>query len=260
MHLEPGGNARQCGADTLQRGDADGGGVFDALGLGVGLRHAGPVALEPVGLVRLVGFAGRVRVLQRAGELVPHRLRLGRSEYAFHGEPFGVQRPRGLHLVDRAVHQRLGERRFVGLVMAVAAIADDVEHDVGGEAHAELGRHAGAEHHRLGIVAVHVQDRHLDRFCHIGAVEAGIGVRGNRGEADLVVDHEMHRAAGAVADELAHGQRLVHQPLAGERRVAVHQDRHHRAAPLRVARLVLPRTHLADHHRIDRLKMRRVRL
>ena len=149
--------------------------------------------------------------------------------HAFHGQPFGVQRARGLHLVDRAIHQRLGECRFVGLVMAVAAIADDVQHDVGGEAHAELGRHAGAEHHRLGIVAVHVQDRHLDRFRHIGAVEAGIGVRGNRGEADLVVHHQMHGAAGAVADELAHRQRLVHQPLAGERRVAVHQDRHHRA-------------------------------
>ena len=39
----------------------------------------------------------------------------------------------------------------------------------------------------------------------------------------------MHGAAGAVADELAHRQRLVHQALAGERRVAVHQDAHHRA-------------------------------
>ena len=98
-----------------------------------------------------------------------------------------------------------------------------------GEAHAELGRHAGAEHHRLGVVAVDVQDRRLDRFRHVGAIEAGIGVRRHGGEADLVVDDDMHRAAGAVADELAHRQRLVHQALAGERGVAVHQDRHHRA-------------------------------
>ena len=144
--------------------------------------------------------------------------------------------------------------------MAVPAIADDVQHDVGGEAHAELRRHARTEHHRFRIVAVDVQDRRLDRLGHVGAIQAGIGVRRHGGEADLVVDHHVHGAAGAVADQLAHRQRLIHQALAGKRRVAVHQDRHHRAAPLRVARLVLPRPHLADHHRVDRFQVRRVGL
>ena len=144
--------------------------------------------------------------------------------------------------------------------MAVPAIADDVQHDVAGEAHAELGRHARAEHHRLRIIAVHVQDRRLDRLRHVGAIEAGIGVRRDSGEADLVVDDDVHGAAGAVADELAHRQRLVHQPWPGERRIAVHQDRHHRRTALRIAGFILARTHLADHDRIDRLQMRRVGL
>ena len=260
MHVEAGGHARQRHADLLQRRLADGGGLLLTFELGLRRMEAGPVALQPVRLVRLVGLRRLVGGLHRGLELVPHRLRLGGGHHALGGQPFGVKRARGLHAVDRAIHHRLGEGRLVGLVVAVPAIADDVQHDVGGEAHAEFGRHARAENHRLGVVAVDVQDRRLDRFRDIGAIEPGIGVRRHRGEADLVVDDQMDRAAGAVADELAHRQRLVHQALAGERRVAMHQDRHHRDAPLRVAGAVLPRAHLADHDRVHRLQMRRVGL
>ena len=260
MHLEAGGNAGQRRADALERFAADGGSVLDAFGFRVGLRHAGPVPFQPVGLVGLVGFAGGIRVFQSLRELVPHCLPFGRADHAFRDKPLGVQRARSLGLVDGAIHQRLGECRFVGLVVPVAAIADDVQHDVGGEAHAELCGHARAEDHCLRVVAVDVQDRCLDRLRHIGAIEAGIGMRRHRGEADLVVHHQMHSATGAVADELAHRQCLVHQALAGECRVAVHEDRHHRAAPLRISRLVLPRAHLADHHRIDGFQVRRVGL
>ena len=48
--------------------------------------------------------------------------------------------------------------------------------------------------------------------------------RGRRGrEADLVVDDDVHGAAGAVAAQLRQVQRLGDHALAGERRVAVHQ-------------------------------------
>jgi hypothetical protein len=45
--------------------------------------------------------------------------------------------------------------------VAEAAVAEDVEHHVLGEALAELGRHLGGEHHGLGIVPVHVEDGRL---------------------------------------------------------------------------------------------------
>ena len=144
--------------------------------------------------------------------------------------------------------------------MAVAAIADDVEHEVGGEFLAELGGHLGTPDDGLGVVAVHMQDRRLDRLGNVGAIQAGIGMCRDGGEADLVVDDDMHGAAGAVADELAHRQRLVDQALAGEGRVAMHQDAHHRASRPRVARHVLPRADLADDDGIDRLEMRGVGL
>ena len=49
---------------------------------------------------------------------------------------------------------------------------------------------------------------------------------GRRGEADLVVDDDVERAAGGVAVELAQVERLLHDALAGERGVAVDQQRH----------------------------------
>ena len=144
--------------------------------------------------------------------------------------------------------------------MAVAAVADDVQHDVTGEAHAEFGGHAGAEHHRFRVVPVHVQDRRLDRFRHIGAIETRVGVCRHRGEADLVVDDQVDRAAGAVADQLAHRQSFVDQSLPSEGRVAMHQNGHHGGPPLGVPSPVLARADLADDDGIDRFQVRRIGL
>ena len=107
----------------------------------------------------------------------------------------------------------------------------------------------------LGVVAVHVQDGRLHDLGDLRAVGAGARVGRQGGEADLVVDHEMDGAADAVAAEIAEIEALGHQPLTGERRVAVHQDRHHLAA-LGVAALVLLGACLAQHHGIDRLEVR----
>ena len=77
----------------------------------------------------------------------------------------GVQLARGLVRADVLVHQRLRRRRFVGLVVAMAAVADQVDDDVLAEPLAEVEGELGAEHHRFGVVAVHVQHRRAD---HLG--------------------------------------------------------------------------------------------
>ena len=43
---------------------------------------------------------------------------------------FGIDLARGGLLGDRAVHRGLGEGRLVALVVAVAAVAEDVHHHV----------------------------------------------------------------------------------------------------------------------------------
>ena len=76
---------------------------------------------------------------------------------------------------DRAVHQRLGEGRLVGLVVPVPAIAEQVDDDVLFELLAVFGGGAGDLDDRLGIVAVDVKDRRLDALCHIRRVGARPG-------------------------------------------------------------------------------------
>ena len=78
---------------------------------------------------------------------------------------------------DLLVHQRLGEHRLVALVVAVAAVAEHVDHDVALEVLAELGRDARDVDHRLGVVAVHVQDRRLHDLGDVGAVGRRSAIR-----------------------------------------------------------------------------------
>ncbi len=67
----------------------------------------------------------------------------------------------------------------------------------------------------------------------------------------------MYRAAGGERGKLGKRQRLVDEPLPGERSVAVHQHRHD-AAPLAVPEIPLLGAHDALDHRIDRFEMARI--
>ena len=80
-----------------------------------------------------------------------------------------------------------------------------------------------------------------------------------RREADLVVDDEVDRAAGAVALQTREAETLRHHALAGEGGVTVDQQRQHQRAFARLAAvLVLFGAHLAQHDGIDDLEVGRV--
>src|SRR3712207_7437960 len=70
------------------------------------------------------------------------------------------------------------------------------------------------------------------------------------GEADLVVDHDVDRPAGAVAAELGQVQGLGHHTLARERRVTVEEQREHRVRRTPVEHVLLDRksTRLNSSH------------
>ena len=74
--------------------------------------------------------------------------------------------------VDLGVHERLRVARVVALVVTVAAVADHVDDDVLVEPLAVRERQPGDAHARLGVVAVHVEDRRLDHLGDVGGVEA----------------------------------------------------------------------------------------
>ena len=154
-------------------------------------------------------------------------------------------------MADGLVHQRLGQRGGVLLVVAQLAEADDVEHDVALEFRAEVQRQLGGEHHGVGIVAVDVEHRGFDHLDHVGAIHRGARIaRIGRGEADLVVDDDVQRAARAVAARQREVQRFHHDALAGDGRVAVHQHRQHLLAFV-VAAALLAGADAALDHRVD---------
>ena len=66
----------------------------------------------------------------------------------------------------------------------------------------------------------------------------------------------MNRAAGAVAAQVGEAEALGDDALAGERRVAVDQQRQHRGALDVIVVLLLLGADLSQHHRIDDFEMR----
>ena len=163
------------------------------------MADARPFAVEPVGAVRAIGFASRELLLEEVAELGLHLIDLGLGEQPFLDEAVRVDLDHARMLGDPLIHQRLGEGRLVGLVMAVAAVAEHVDDHRLAEALAELGGDLGDVNHGFRIVAVHVEDRRIDHLGDVGRVGRGAREAGRRGEADLIVDDEMDRAAGAVA-------------------------------------------------------------
>ena len=159
-----------------------------------------------------------------------HRLHIGLGQRAFGDQLGRIELQRGRMILDRPVHQRLGEGRLVGLVVAEAAIADHVDHDVLVEQLAEFGGDARAMHHRFRIVAIHMEDRRLHHQRHVGGIGRGARVDRRGGEADLVVDDEMDGAAGAETLGAGHGETFRHHALAGEGGIAVDQQRQHAGA------------------------------
>lgn len=140
-------------------------------------------------------------------------------------EGLGVQGADGALRLDEVVHERLRHRGVVALVVAASAVADEVDDDVAVELLAVRERQVGDAGHGLRVVAVHVEDRRLDRLRHVGRVHRRASGLRRRGEPDLVVDDEVHGAAGAVATQLRHLQGLDDDALARHRGVAVHEHR-----------------------------------
>ena len=139
--------------------------------------------------------------------------------------------------------------------MAELAETDDVDHHVLAELHAVFECELRGQHHRLGVVAVDVQHRRLHALDDVGAIQRGAQVtRVRGGKADLVVDDQVHRAAGGVATGLRQRQGFLIDTLTAERGVAVHQHGQYLATG-GVAATVHARTHRAFDHRIDNFKV-----
>jgi len=74
------------------------------------------------------------------------------------------------------------------------------------------------------------------------------------GKADLVIDHDMDRAAGAMPLEAREAKAFRHHALPGKGRIAMQQNGQNLGA-LGIVRLILLGADLAQHHRVYRFEM-----
>ena len=219
--------------------------------------QAGPPPLQPVRLVRFVLRRRLERLLQLLAHLGRHAIHLPGGQHPLADQLLGVDLSRRRLPGDGPVHDRLGERGLVRLVVPEPSIAEHVDDDIALELLAEFGGDAGDVHRRFRIVAIDMEDRRLNHLGDVRGVRRGPGVGRAGGETDLVVDDEMNGAADPVALQLGEPETLRGEPLAGDRRVAVKQDPHHLIA-LSISALRLFRPDLAEDDRIDGFQVRRV--
>ena len=160
--------------------------------------------------------------------------------------------------LDQLVHLRLRQRWLIAFVVTVPAVAKHVDDHIFVKLLAEVVRQPRRAHARLGIVTIHVEDRRLHRLGHVGGVRRRARRFRPGGEADLIVDHDVHCPASAVAFQLRQVQRLRDDALPGESGVAVNEKRKDLHAFAIVGQLLLGAGHSFDD-RIDRFEMARIR-
>ena len=224
VHGEAVGDRQQLLVERLQ-----------ALGRDRGLDLRRGRAVELVAARRLLGVGRGQLLLELAvarGEAVPDLLRdrvgLLLGEHPALDELAGVDLADGDLLLDLGRHLGLRVRGLVGLVVAVAAVADQVDHDVVAELLAEREREPHGGDAGRHVVGVDVDDRDVEALREVRGPARGARVVGVRREADLVVLDQVQRAADGVAVERLQVEGLRHDALAREGRVAVQDDRDRR--------------------------------
>jgi len=93
------------------------------------------------------------------------------------------------------VHQRLGKRWVIPFVVAVFTVANHVNNHIPLEAVAVVH---GQLHHvdaGLGIIPIHMENRHLQHARKVSAVFGAEGIFRPGGITQLVVNHHMHGTA-----------------------------------------------------------------
>ena len=119
--------------------------------------------------------------------------------------------------------------------MAVAAITNNIEHDIFAKFLAVFCGNARGKYDGFGVIPVDVEDR---RFNHKGNIRTiltrTVFIR-RRGKTNLVIDNHMYCPARAVACKLAHLKTFHDDTLAGKGAISV---KYHRHNLFRVVRLI----------------------
>ncbi|QTK80393.1 hypothetical protein AT6N2_C2847 [Agrobacterium tumefaciens] len=259
-------NGRQLLADFLQLLHRHAGLAATLLIGIVGGAQAGPLTVQPVCLVGLIGLARLEFLLEMSAPVGLHLLEFALVDQAFGDQAVGIDARDGLVAADDLVHLRLRERRLVAFVVAEAAVAEHVHDHRLVELHAVFGGNLGRIGHSFRIVTVDVEDRRFDHLGNVGWIGRRTGEGRVRREADLVVDDEVHGSGHAVTAQTGKTENLSNHALTRKSGIAMQKQRQNLGAlgkrndvpvPL-LGQLVLLGAGLAHDHRVDDFKVRRV--
>ena len=196
------------------------------------------------------------------GDLGDEGRRFVFREHAVRDEPGGIHGADRRLLENPLDHQRLRVGRVVLLVVAEAAVADEIDDEVVAELRPVGEREPDGGERRLGVVRVDVDDRDVEALRQVARVAGGAAFGRVGGVPHLVVRDQVERAARRVPLERLQVERLGDDTLTGERGVSVDENRqcHRRvvnACAARAVRLLRPGTTL--DHRVGGLEVARVR-
>ena len=147
-----------------------------------------PSAREPFLRARLVRFCAGGRLLEHSPNPFSVVLDVLRGKSTALGEEVSVLSEWSELVFDCLVHARLSEHWLIGLIMAVSAVADDIDHDVLLELGSPVGCQLANECDGFDVIAVDMEDGCIDGFGDIRAVGRRTGEAWICRETDLVID------------------------------------------------------------------------
>ena len=115
-------------------------------------------------------------------------------------------------------------RRLILFVVAVPPIAYDVHKDIFMELFSEFECHLHSLVHHLWFIGVDVNDRSLDRLCHVCAIKTGSGLGRCSCESNLVICDDVNDSVRLVVIQVAHLETLVNYALPCNCSISVNED------------------------------------
>src|ERR1039457_2796048 len=204
------------------------GDLMQAIGCEPGVNFIGGIVWASVKWRPVAGQLAHRRLLDHALASLLSRIEFGLKfldvRLRIHTDVAGIDLVEHGVIFDLAIQDRLGDGWIIHLGMAVATKANEINHHVRTEVVAILERHAADAYHRIGILAVDMEDRNWQPLGKVGGEAAGIGIARVGGEANEIVDDDMNRAADHVTPQVGEVQGLGHNTLSCESGVSVHQD------------------------------------
>ncbi len=118
--------------------------------------------------------------------------------------------------MDCLVHERLRERRFVALVVAMSSVPDQVDQEILVKFLSVCCRYPAGFYARSRVVGVDMNYRDLKPFRKVAGVPCASRLVWRGGVSQLIVRDNVYRAAGRVPFKAREVESLCYYPLSRE--------------------------------------------